>query len=101
MYVDGWFSTFAFFPVVCTENLRLLNAFSHRLTSARPVVLLFHSKPRLQLLGALDSDQVLKLSNAAAQRVNLNTEKAYKMEVGPAHRMKGNSAEKSTETTIH
>ena len=28
------------------------------------------------ILGALDSDQVLKLSNAAVQQVNLNTEKA-------------------------
>ena len=30
---------------------------------------------------------------AAVQRVNLNTEKANKMEVGSARRMKGNSAE--------
>ena len=45
------------------------------------------------ILGELDSDQVLKLSNAAVQRINLNTEKANNMEVGSARRMKGNSAE--------
>ena len=45
------------------------------------------------ILGAPDYNQVLKLSNAAVQRVNLNTEKANTMEVGSARRMKGNSAE--------
>ena len=33
------------------------------------------------ILGALDSEQLLKLSNAAVQRVNLNTEKANNTEV--------------------
>ena len=45
------------------------------------------------ILGALDSNQVLKLSNAEVQGINLNTEKANNMEVGSARRMKGNSAE--------
>ena len=45
------------------------------------------------IVGTLDSDQLLNLSNAAVQRVNLNTKKANNMEVGSARRMKGNSAE--------
>ena len=45
------------------------------------------------ILGALDSDQVMKLSNAAVQQVNLNTEKANNTEVVSARKMKVNSAE--------
>ena len=76
MYGDGWFSACSFFPVVCTENLCLLNAFSHWLTLARPMAFALSKQTKaMAFLGALDSDQVLKLSNAAVQRVNLNTEK--------------------------
>ena len=89
-----FFSACSFFPVVCAENLCLLNAFSHWLTLARPTTFALSKQTKaMAFLGAPDYNQVLKLSNAAVQRVNLNTEKANTMEVGSARRMKGNSAE--------
>ena len=76
MYGDGWFSACSFFPVVCAENLCLLNTFSHWLTLARPMAFALSIQIKIMaFLGALDSNQVLKLNNAAAQYVNLNTEK--------------------------
>ena len=77
MYGNGWFSACSFVPVVCAKNQCLLNAFSHWLTLARSMNFALSKQTKaMALLGALDSDQVLKLSNAAVQRVNLNTEKA-------------------------
>ena len=44
--------------------------------------MLFQTKPRLWHFRRLNFDQVLKLSNTAVQRDNLNTEKKQTMEVG-------------------
>ena len=87
MFGNGWFSACSFFPVVCTENLCLLNTYSHWLNLARPMTFALSNQTKAMSLGALDSDRVLKLSNAAVQRGNLNAEKKQKtntnnMEVG-------------------
>ena len=87
MFGNGWFSACSFFPVDCAENLCLLNAYSHWLNLARPMTFALSNQTKAKSLGALDSDRVLKISNAAVQQGNLNAKKKHKKNKKNANNM--------------